>query len=58
MAAALASRNLDSVSESYIEDDFPQTGFAIEAPPPLRSNCTKKSINLTRPKAGPLSDAV
>ena len=43
--------NLDS-SEPYIEDDFPQTGYAIEAPPPRFWNCTKKSINLTRLKKG------
>jgi hypothetical protein len=38
---------LDSVSESYIGDDFQQTGLAFEAPQPPSWNCAKKSINLT-----------
>jgi hypothetical protein len=51
-------RNLDSVSEPYIGDDFPQTGQAIEEPPPPNTNCTKKSIDLTRLKRQLLSSAL
>jgi hypothetical protein len=58
MAAARASRNLDPVSESYIGDDFPQTGLAFEAGPPRLWNCTKKSIDLTRLKRQLLSSAL
>ncbi|MDQ6702560.1 MAG: hypothetical protein M3Z96_05390 [Pseudomonadota bacterium] len=31
---AIPSDTLDSVSEPYTGDAFPQTGYAIEAPPP------------------------
>jgi hypothetical protein len=55
VAAVRASRNLDSVGESYIGDDFPQNGLGLRGAPPPFWNCTKKSIDLTRLKRQLLS---